>query len=98
MSSFIKIHLLISGKVQNVGYRQFCKAIAKRLNISGWVRNLSNKKVEIVAIGRKDQLTDFLEKLKKGPMLSRVNKIKIVKKEQINKGDFNGEFKKLATR
>lgn len=43
-----QIHLFISGSVQGVGFRYFIKSHAKRLGVTGWVKNLPNGQVETV--------------------------------------------------
>lgn len=92
------MRLLVSGRVQNVGYRQFCKTIAKRLGISGWVRNLSDGRVEIVAVGKKGKVDVFLNKLKKGSLLSEVNNISIISKTETPEKSLDGNFKKLEAK
>ena len=44
-----RTHILVSGKVQGVFFRQALKVIAKKNNVSGWVRNLIDKRVEAVS-------------------------------------------------
>jgi len=78
----------ISGRVQGVGYRFFAKHAASSLCLKGFVRNLSNEDVEIVAEGSQEQLDSFLEQLQIGPVLSKVIKVtseEISLKEQFEK-------------
>uniref|UniRef100_A0A7V3ZUP9 acylphosphatase n=1 Tax=candidate division WOR-3 bacterium TaxID=2052148 RepID=A0A7V3ZUP9_UNCW3 len=72
-----RVHIFVSGKVQGVFYRDFTKRQAKRLNICGWVRNLLDGRVEVVAEGEEEDLKKFIEELKKGPPAARVIDIKI---------------------
>jgi|UniRef100_A0A7V5Y0N7 acylphosphatase len=72
-----RVHIFVSGKVQGVFYRDFTKRQAKRLNIYGWVRNLLDGRVEVVAEGEEEDLKKFIEELKKGPPAARVFDIKI---------------------
>ena len=46
-----RIHVLVSGKVQGVFFRQALKVVAKKNNVSGWVRNLKDRRVEAVLEG-----------------------------------------------
>lgn len=50
----IHTHVLISGKVQGVGYRYFTKRKASQLNISGWVQNLPDGRVEAIFEGDRE--------------------------------------------
>jgi len=60
-------HLFISGRVQGVGFRHFTKVNAKELNITGWVRNLSDGRVEVLLQGEESTLNTMVSRLKKGP-------------------------------
>lgn len=69
--------IIVKGRVQGVGFRQFTVYQAEKFNIQGTVRNLRNGDVECIAIGTKENLAEFIEALKKGPPLSRVENITI---------------------
>lgn len=70
-------HLIISGKVQGVGFRNwlYMKAIDK--NISGWVKNTMAGEVEAVLIGEDEDVNDIIKKCQIGPSLSNITKVKI---------------------
>lgn len=56
------VHAYVSGRVQAVGYRQTCRSVARSLHLVGWVRNLSDGRVELFAQGDSvavDQLIDW---------------------------------------
>lgn len=72
-----QVHLLISGFVQGVGYREFVKSKARKMGITGWVRNLSDNRVEVLAQGSKENLQDLIRICEKGPFLSEVRNIAI---------------------
>ncbi len=61
-----RIHVFYSGIVQGVGFRFTAERIALELGIKGWVRNLSNGGVEIVAEGSKEKLNEFLSRIRNG--------------------------------
>jgi acylphosphatase len=70
------LHVLISGRVQGVGFRYSCYAQARRLGLGGWVRNTPEGDVEVWLESRdKEQLETMLEWLRQGPPYARVDKI-----------------------
>lgn len=83
----MQYHLFISGFVQGVGYRQFVKSNAQKLDITGWVKNLPDGRVEAVVQGKKDEVTKLIELCQKGPLLSEVESVD-VREEEIEK-DFS---------
>jgi acylphosphatase len=68
-------HYRIEGRVQGVGFRQFTAASARKLGLSGWVRNLPDGSVEAEAQGSAVALKEFEALLRRGPQLSRVNSV-----------------------
>jgi acylphosphatase len=62
----------IYGRVQGVGFRYFAIAKAKERKISGWVRNLPDGSVEVLAHGTSPSLEQFMQDLKSGPIGSQV--------------------------
>lgn len=71
-----EIHCIVSGRVQMVMFRDFTQRKARALGLSGWVRNLPDGTVEVVAQGEKGSLGKLVEKLYKGPILAKVNGVK----------------------
>lgn len=61
------IYLIIGGRVQGVGFRYFTQHKARELNISGWVRNTPDGKVEIEAEGDDQNMETFIDWMKIGP-------------------------------
>ena len=53
-------HLFYAGRVQGVGFRYTVKQIAAGYEVTGWVRNLVDGRVEMLVRGEKDQVEDFL--------------------------------------
>ncbi len=63
-----RAHILYTGQVQGVGFRYTAQDIAMSLSITGWVKNLKDGKVEIVAEGKEEYLNEFLDKISKGQL------------------------------
>lgn len=71
------IHALISGKVQGVFFRQSTQKKARQLSISGWVKNLTDGRVELMATGDDANIAAFCAWLKQGPRLASVDAVAI---------------------
>ena len=69
--------LLISGKVQNVGFRHWLYMKVTKKNIRGWVKNNTTGKVEVLLIGDDDEVNDIIKQCKKGPDASNVTQVEI---------------------
>jgi acylphosphatase len=69
--------ILVSGRVQGVGYRAFAQRSARELGISGHARNLADGRVEVLACGESDALETFLERLRRGPKWSEVSALRV---------------------
>lgn len=67
--------LLISGRVQGVGYRYWAVGEARRLGLDGWVRNLADGRVEILALGDQAKLDQLEESCRQGPGSARVTAV-----------------------
>lgn len=70
-------HFFISGYVQGVGYRQFVKNTAKKLGLTGWVKNSTDGRVEVLLQGEKENIEKIGELLRKGSMLAEVKDMQI---------------------
>jgi acylphosphatase len=68
----IRVRVFVAGRVQGVAYRFFAEKYAARLSVTGWVRNLEDGRVEILAEGSAEHIATFLERLREGPNLARI--------------------------
>lgn len=68
-------HFWVAGRVQGVCYRMNTQDEARRLGLQGWVRNLTDGRVEATASGSVDALEQLEAWLHKGPQLSRVDSV-----------------------
>lgn len=67
-----RLHVVISGRVQGVGFRAFVVGRARHFELVGWVRNLPDGRVEALAEGPREALESFLAYCHKGPLFSKV--------------------------
>ena len=83
----MKKHLVISGRVQGVGFRYWLRRKAEEKNIFGWVKNKTEGDVEALIIGNEKEVSDLIKLCKKGPLSSNVDRIKIneYKKDYLKK-------------
>lgn len=79
----VRAHLYISGRVQGVYYRAFTQEVADSLGLTGWVRNLPDRKVEAVFEGEKDLIEKAIMKCHQGPPASRVTDIDVTWENQL---------------
>ena len=64
---------LVSGRVQGVGFRWFVTHLGRELGLRGFVRNLRDGRVEVVAGGTDSALAQLAEALADGPPAARVD-------------------------
>jgi acylphosphatase len=83
------IHMIIKGRVQGVGFRWFAVDNARKMNVTGYVKNLLSGDVEVVAEGDEAQLDAFYALISKGPPFSHVTDVGLKDRE------VSGEFKEF---
>ena len=71
----VRYRVFVSGRVQGVGYRFFVLGAAQPLGLSGWVRNLADGRVEVLAQGEMQALQELLAKLDEGPATGHVDAV-----------------------
>ena len=67
---------LISGTVQGVGFRYFTQRAAAKIKVGGYVKNLSDGRVEVLVIGTPQQLREMRTVLERGPRFSSVSNVR----------------------
>lgn len=87
-----RLHAIVKGLVQGVGYRFFVIRRAELLGLTGWVKNLPDGTVEVVAEGDRELLEELIKELWKGPSAAQVTDV-VVKWER-----YTGEFKNFDVR
>lgn len=82
----VRAHIYVDGKVQGVFFRSETADLAQRLGINGWVRNLSDGRVEAVFEGEKEQVENQIEFCRSGPPGAFVQDL------DVRWEDWRGEF------
>jgi acylphosphatase len=71
------LQILVSGVVQQVGYRAWTMRTARELGVNGWCRNLDDGRVEIFAEGEESALNALAKKCERGPTYAEVSAVKV---------------------
>jgi len=82
-----RAHLYISGRVQGVFFRYETRREARQRNVTGWVRNLPDGRVEALFEGEKEDILRLIEFCRRGPPGARVERV------EVEWGEYTGEFK-----
>lgn len=87
-----RAHVLVSGRVQGVFFRSETRYEASRRNVSGWVRNTRDGRVEVVFEGEKGDVEKLIDFCRRGPSGARVTKVDVRWEE------YTGEFRGFRIR
>jgi acylphosphatase len=84
-----RLHAVVEGRVQGVGFRYFVVENAQSLGVNGWVRNRWDDTVEVTAEGQRAVLEKLLAALRRGPRAAYVSNV------QVDWQPATGEFKQF---
>jgi acylphosphatase len=73
----VRAHVLVSGRVQGVFFRQSTADAARRLGLDGWVRNLADGRVEAEAEGERADVEALVDFCRQGPPAARVEGVEV---------------------
>ena len=76
-----QVHLWISGNVQGVGFRASMRRRAKNNDVTGWVKNLEDGRVEAVLEGGEDNVAKVMDWARKGPNIANVENVELEEEE-----------------
>ena len=76
-SEKIRAHIYVSGRVQGVYYRKNARRSALSFGLTGWARNLPDRRVEAVAEGERNRIEDFLGWCREGPFMAIVRALDV---------------------
>ena len=88
----VRAHVFVRGRVQGVFFRSETRYEANRRNVTGWVRNLPDGRVEAVFEGERGDVERLIEFCRRGPPGARITKVQVFWK------DHTGEFKDFKIR
>ncbi len=71
------VKVLITGRVQGVGFRYSTSKEARKRNLTGWCRNNSDNSVSAVFAGERESIKEMLRWCKQGPLLAKVDSLKV---------------------
>jgi acylphosphatase len=80
-----RVHIFVKGKVQGVYFRQGMKDIAEKKNVTGWVRNLQDKRVEAVLEGKDIDVNSVIEWSHMGSPNAIVDDVEIINENYVGK-------------
>ena len=83
-----RVHVIVRGDVQNVGFRSWTRHKAGHFGISGWVRNNDDGTVEAIFEGLDHNVEEIIEECRRGPPGSYVEKVETDEEKFV--GDFRG--------
>jgi len=73
----MKKHLVISGKVQGVGFRYWLQKLAIEKNICGWVKNKMSGNVEALIVGEEKEIQELIKLCEMGPGSAKIDYVQI---------------------
>jgi acylphosphatase len=74
-------HIIVSGRVQGVFFRDHTQRGACSLGLTGWVKNLRDGRVEALAEGERENIEDLISRLRQGPPLAQVQDVEVTWEE-----------------
>ena len=72
-----RVHIVVEGLVQGVGFRWFASRRAEALGLTGYVKNLYNGNVELDVEGDRSLIEDFIKEVKVGPRSAQVTNLRL---------------------
>jgi len=83
-SGTTRIHVVVRGRVQGVGFRWFVRELARGLDLAGWVKNRGDGGVEVVAEGSEVSVGLLMQRLREGPPGADVREVRHLEVEPVD--------------
>jgi acylphosphatase len=87
-----RAHVLISGRVQGVFFRDYTLRAARERTVFGWVRNIRSGQVEAILEGEKAEVEDMIRWCHQGSPMSQVTRV------EVDWQEYTGEFNDFSVR
>jgi len=84
-----RVHVVVSGRVQGVWFRQSCAEQARAAGLGGWVRNLPDGRVEAALEGEQGAVDGLLAWMADGPPLAVVRNVDVTDEAPLGERDFD---------
>lgn len=78
-----RVHIYITGNVQAVGFRADTRTRARNNDVTGWVKNLEDGRVEAVLEGEKEDVAEVMDWMLEGPTMANVENIELEEEEPV---------------
>jgi acylphosphatase len=88
VGQFKRAQIVVSGRVQGVAFRYYMQRWASTLNLTGWVRNRPDGKVEAVVEGKELDIQALIRRMKEGPPMAQIDGLDVEWQGYL--GDFEG--------
>ena len=87
-----RLEISIKGDVQGVSFRYYARDIAKKLGITGWIRNEADGSISLTVECKEENLQNFLNWCRQGSPMATIEKV------ESREGKYTGEFKDFEVR
>ena len=88
----VRAHIFVSGRVQGVLFRGCCKKKADKFEVSGWIKNLRDGRVEAVFEGERENVDKMVNWARKGPIWAKIDDFSVIW------DNYQAEFKRFEIR
>ena len=90
--TLVRARATVRGRVQGVWYRDTCERVARSLGVNGWVRNLPDGSVQVVAEGTREAVGALLEWCHDGPPRADVTGVDVVDEQPAGEREFRVRY------